>query len=595
MGPRIALTLAVALALAGCDGASGNNGGGADMGIGNGADMGIAMCATVHAAAIDPTTGAVTDHVPARLTAYAEVTGVSGPRWTLQRTGDPTSVTPTPTDSSGLRVQYDVTAPGTWIFTVAFASGSCRGSDQITVGNPLGAQQLYRFRALPPETSGFPLTDTAVTVTGGTPLTRDLVLDAGTAVSGILRAGGSAIAGEVRLLAATGPDAVALAGSDGSFKLAVQAAVDYTPLLIPRATTIAPHRGMPMQGGSFVGASFDVPGGVAVGGSVVDGAAAAIAGAHVVLRDGTLPSGPGLSNASGAFTLYAEPGVYTLSFDADDWPQAALANVVVPGGGTTVAIAYTTARVAVGGSVVADDGVTPVANARVTITSRPLGPVATVRVGIGAAMAAAGRVARVVTTDANGALPAMQLPPGTYDLVIEPPRPHVDGLTAVTEVLAGADTWTLRLDKPVPLAVTVDGPDGNGVGNVRLTAIETVGLGAAPSGVTDGSGHYSFAIDKGAPLALLVEPPGDARLAGARVSLAANAGSATVTLGPGLLVSGVVRSPAGTAQPGVRVEALCWSCGSTTPVASAISDGSGTYRIYVPDPGDVVVDGGAGD
>ncbi|HEX6837742.1 MAG TPA: hypothetical protein VF334_14280 [Polyangia bacterium] len=595
MGPRAALTLATALSLAGCNGADSNGNGGADMGTATIHDMAAGGCAVVHAAATDPTTGAVTDHAPARLTAYADVSGVSGPHWTLTRTGDPTSVTPTPTDSSGLRVQYDVTAPGTWTFVVTFDFGSCRGSDQVTVGNPLGVQQLYRFRALPPETSGFPLTDTAVTVTGGTPLTRDLTLDAGTAVSGILRASGAAIAGEVRLIAGDGPDAVGLAGTDGAFMLAVQAAGDYTPLFIPRSTTLAPHLGTTAKGAAFVGASFDVPGGVAVGGSVVDGAAAAIAGAHVVLRAGALPSGPGLTSGAGAFTLYAEPGVYTLSFGADDWPQGSLANVVVPGGGTSIAIAYTTARVAVGGSVVADDGTTPVANARVTITSRPLGPIATVSVGGGALMAAPGRVARVVTTDANGALPAMQLPAGTYDLIVEPPGPSLDGLTAITEVLAGAATWTLRLDKPVPLAVTVDGPDGNGVGNVLLTAIETVGLGAAPTGVTDATGKYTFVIDKGAPLELLVEPAAGAKLAGARVPLAANAGSATVALGAGLLVSGVVRSPAGTAQPGVRVEALCWSCGSTTPLATSISDGSGTYRIYVPDPGNVILDGGVSD
>lgn len=591
MGPRAALALAV-LSLVGCNADSGPNGGGQDMAAQGAHDMGMAGCAIVHAAAVDPSTGAPTDHVPARLTAYADVSGVFGPRWTLTRTGDATGVTPTPTDASGLRVQYDVAQPGTWSFVVTFDSGSCLGRDDVTVGNPLGVQELYRFRALPPETSGFPLTDSAVTVTGGTPLTRDLILDPGTSAPGTLRAAGAAIAGEVRLIAADGPDAVGLAGSDGKVTLAVQAAGLYTPLLIPRATTLAPHLGATAAGATFVGASYDLAGGVAVGGSVVDGAAAGIAGAHVVLRAGALPSGPGVADGGGAFTLYAEPGTFTLSFGADDWPEGSLAGVVVPAGGTSIAVAYTTTRVAVGGSVVADDGATPVAGARVTITSRPLGPVATVRVGGGAATAAAGRVARVVTTDANGALPAMQLPPGTYDLIVDPPRPHVDGLTAVTELLAGATTWTLRLEKPVPLVVTVHDPAGGAVAGARVTAVETAGLGAAPMGLTDAAGSYTFAIDKGAPLALLVEPSADARLAGARVALGANAGGATVTLVPGLLVSGVVRSPAGTAQAAVRVEALCWSCGSSTPLATAISDGNGTYRLYVPDPGDIILDGG---
>jgi hypothetical protein len=103
-------------------------------------------------------------------------------------------------------------------------------------------------------------------------------------------------------------------------------------------------------------------------------------------------------------------------------------------------------------------------------------------------------------------------------------------------------------------------------------------------------------VDKGAPVQLLVEPAAADKLAGARLTLAANAGSADVVLGPGLLVSGVVRSPVGAApQPGVRVEALCYSCGSTTPIATTISDSQGGYRIYLPDPGDIIFDGGVGD
>jgi hypothetical protein len=190
----------------------------------------------------------------------------------------------------------------------------------------------------------------------------------------------------------------------------------------------------------------------------------------------------------------------------------------------------------------------------------------------------------------------MQLPPGTYELVVEPPGPSLDGLTTFTQVVGGATNWTLALAKPVPLAVTVTRrSDGMAVEGALLTAIETIGLGAAPTGVTAADGSYGFVLDKGAPLVLVVDPPSSAKLAGTRIPLPANAGSVAVTLGPGLPITGTVRSPSGTAERGVRVEALCYACGSTTPVASAISDGSGVYRLYLPDPGNVVVDGGAGD
>ncbi len=567
-----------------------------DLAAPGGSDMGVLNCPLVHVDAVDPVTGAPTTVVPARLIATVAVSGVSGPHWSLMRAGDSTSIVPMAIGSTGLSVQSDVSDAGTWTFTVTFDSGPCVVRDSKTLGNPLGIHQLFRFRALPPETTGLPLADFSINVTGGTPeANQDLVLLAGTPVSGVLRAAGVGTAGEVRLIADSGPDAVALTDGSGSFMLAVKADGTYAPLLIPKAATLAPHLGAKATGAAFVGASFDLPGGAAVSGTVVDGSAMAISGARVVLRAGALPSGPGVSDTAGAFTLWAEPATYAMSFGADDWPQGSLDGVVVPAGGASVSIAYTVARFAVGGSVVGDDGTTPVSGARVTITSRPLGDVADVVVGGAPSQHAAGRVARVVTTDMNGALPAMQLPAGTYDLIVEPPGPSMDGLTAITEVLGSAATWTLALDKPVPLAGTVTGPTGLGVSGARVTAMETVGLGAAPATTTDAGGHYVVMVDKGAPLQLLVEPPATANLASARLSLAANAGSADVALGPGLEVSGVVRSPTSTPLPGVRVEAYCWSCGSTTPLATSISDTTGTYHIFLPDPGENPVDGGVGD
>jgi hypothetical protein len=315
----------------------------------------------------------------------------------------------------------------------------------------------------------------------------------------------------------------------------------------------------------------------------------------VVLRAGALPSSTGVSAAGGAWSLYAEPATYALTFDAPDWPQATLGNVVVPAAGTSIAIAYTTSRTAVGGSVTNDDG-TAASMARVTITSQPLGNVATVSVGGGAALPAAGRVVRIVMTHADGTLPPMQLPQGTYDVTVEPAGPSLDGLTAFSETVgSSAATWTLPLAKLAPLDVRVVGLDGKGVPGVALTAIEMLGLGAAPTGTTDAMGSARLFVGKGSPVQLVVEPPGSTNLAGTRVAVAADAGSVNVMLGRGLLVTGTVQSPTGDPQPSVRVEALCDGCGSTTPLATSISDGQGVYRIYLPDPGNVIVDGGAVD
>ena len=149
MGPRAALAVAVAVALAGCAADSNHGGGGNDMSVWNTSDMAAFHCADIKIAATDPMTGATTDHAPARLTASVDVVGVSGPHWTLRHDND-APVTPMASDSTGLRVQYDADAPGSWVFSVSFDIGPCPGTNFINLKNALGAQQFYRFRVLPP-------------------------------------------------------------------------------------------------------------------------------------------------------------------------------------------------------------------------------------------------------------------------------------------------------------------------------------------------------------------------------------------------------------------------------------------------------------
>lgn len=568
-----------------------SSGGGGDMGAG-GRDMGFASadmnsCATF----IDIT--AEKPSAPALLTAFAMSSGGVEPSWTVLRTGDATASIPTATDSTKLRVQFKADRPGTWIFHVSFKAGACSGSNSIPLGNSIGNTVYYIFRALPPESTGLPLTDVTVTLVGNSTQTKDIGLTSGTPISGQLQSGGVGTPGEVRLIAETGPDAVATTNAQGSFTLAVQGSGMYTPLLIPKAPALAPRLGAKQMGVLLATADFSVGAGASVTGGVTDPGAANIAGVNAVLRAGALPSSAAKSDATGALTLHAEPGTYNLAFGSDTWPQGTLDGVVVPAGGTSLAIQYTVPRAAVGGSVVASDGTTAVANARVSISSRPLGTIATVTVG-GVASPASGRVSRVVSTNASGALPAMQLPAGTYDVIVEPPFGSSDGLTAFTKVVGGASTWALQLQTRITLAGKIIGDKGQPVPNARVTAVEMVGLGAAPSSVTDAAGNYTIAgVDRGAPVTLLVEPDGAARLSGTRVPIAAGTTSADVVLAPGLLVDGKV-IPAGSAAglPAVEVDALCLSCGSATPLATSITDKDGKFFIYLPDPGEKIVDAG---
>jgi hypothetical protein len=265
----------------------------------------------------------------------------------------------------------------------------------------------------------------------------------------------------------------------------------------------------------------------------------------------------------------------------------------VPSGGSSVAIRYTVSFGAVSANVVGSDGM-PVSGARVTLTALAQTPVADVTVG-GITTTVQGRVARVVTTDLNGNV-NLQLPAGDYEVVVEPTGPSMDGLTTFARN-AAASPWMLALQKPIALSGVVTGDKGQVVVGARVTAIETKGLGAAPWTTTGADGSYGAEphqlwVDAGSPVTLLVEPGASDKLAGARVALAAGTTHADVKLAPGLLVTGVVRSPTGSVMPAVRVEAICYACGPTaTPVATAITGTNGVYLLYLADPGDGV-DGG---
>jgi hypothetical protein len=545
---------------------------------------------------------------PATLTATTNASGHK-PTWTVQRAGDSNTETPQSLDDSGLTVQYVASLPGTYVFYVSFAAGGpCSGFESFTLNNPKGRLTEYRLRALPPETAGLPLTDKYWVVVGGTPQSGvDIVLDSGALVSGSLVSSltNKGVAGEVRLVAAdleTGPDAVTRVGDNGAFgNLAVSPMGHYRPLLIPDSTALAPAL-LAAQSGAQIAASaraapFVVTPGEPVAGSVRDDANHGIASARVVLRAEALPSGVGVTSDSGgvgAYTLRAQAASYTLSVGSTEWPEVTATGVVVPTGGVTLDVAFTVARAAVAGIVRGSDG-KAVAGARVTIRSgaRALGSIAIVTVG-NQRLDGQGRVSRVVTTGADGSLPSLALPAGSYDITVEPPAGTRDGLTAFTAAAPGS--WTLALRPPITLSGRiVRAADGRPVTNARVTALAQLGLGAAPSALTDSNGAYALTVDAGTPSQLSVEPAAGDHLAGVRVNVAAGANHADVALDSGLALGGVVRAPGGAPLPAVRVEARLWQSAEPTPLATTITNGTGAYLLYLPDPGDAVADMGATD
>jgi hypothetical protein len=624
MDPRPALIgcLAFAIALASCSFAPNNNANGHDMGADNhdggggsgggsgGSDLGFYGCATA-GLNLSFQWSAGTPPVLGRITAIATASEYGIPKWRIELGSKVLS----PTAGQGtLTAQLDVTEPGEYWFY--FDNGfDCSVSAPYSVNAADGIPATYTFRVSPPVGAGAPMKDFSETIHGGTqPGLRILALDPGIPISSVLTtASAQPVAGEVRFIATSGPDAIATASRAapvGQFTLFVSAAAHYRPLLIPFDQTLAPmifatdDSGMNLANLVTTSKSspFVVDAGATVSGSVT-GTSGPLQ-ANVVLHAGPVPSSVGTTLADGSFTLHAQPmaGPFDVEVSALGWPTVTLPGVSVPAAGASLQIAYATPRFTVGGSVASSKG-TPLVGAHVTIQSRAghdLANVATIAVGGNAAVAVAGRVNQVVTTLAGGALPPMALPAGDYDLLIDPagatPASSGDGLTFAQATVNGAATWSLKLAPKVMLMGTVvdSATPPQPVAGAKIVAVESGGF--APAFTTSSSsdpaqlGRFSLLVDSGVGIDLMVDPPAASHgLANADVHLPRGTTSTTVVLDPGFAVPAKVTLN-GSAIRGALVQVLAPD--GSAPAPSRVTDSSGRVTVYVPDPGELDVDGG---
>jgi hypothetical protein len=63
-------------------------------------------------------------------------------------------------------------------------------------------------------------------------------------------------------------------------------------------------------------------------------------------------------------------------------------------------------------------------------------------------------------------------------------------------------------------------------------------------------------------------------------------------LPPGLLVSGKITKPDTTPMPSTVVEILPGDGSSDVPITTGVTRAQGDYTVYLPDPGNIIVDGG---
>jgi hypothetical protein len=123
------------------------------------------------------------------------------------------------------------------------------------------------------------------------------------------------------------------------------------------------------------------------------------------------------------------------------------------------------------------------------------------------------------------------------------------------------------------------------VAGAQVMAVERVGLGAAPSTVTDSSGGFQLLLDPAAAIDLFVDPPAGRALARAHLVLPAGTSSMNVTLKRGLYVGGTMKTREGLGIAGARIEVYCAACSDPEPLATSATGDGGRFVLYVTDPG----------
>jgi hypothetical protein len=624
------LALVFAVAVAACSGSSASSGGGGRGGSGGGTGAGgsptdAAAHCQVNILPVIPTSfDGLTAAAGARLRVSGDVTGLPPGNFTWVWTATFADGTPVPVTMVGVTpslVEMPIDQPGSYTIEVMLdGSLPCEGRRTVVAARAGGKLASFRFRFVPPS-DGDPVQEQEVQVVGGTPSGGNvIVLEAGTLVpidtrdattgqpapayvrftdpsSGLVfetRAGTSAGAAEVRLPSAT-------------FQVLVVPDGDLAP------TLLAGKRPSDLAGMGALALARGEP----VSGTVSD-AHGPVAGAHVVLRAGALPSTMATTGAAGTFTLHAAAG------------STYAATVTVPLAGAASAGAG-----AADGGVGTDPGA-PMLDAMLPDTdgiSVPQGGVAGVDVTIGnytpaaldlklmsaqgsveagthalvkslavdgLVMFAVGGQTRPASTyaradlvpAADGSLSAANLPPAAYDVTVVPGPDMPDAITAtaLTLPLTGTTPQALPLSQKVSMSgrllPTVS------AGNIALTAIDRTGdLPFAIPGATGADGMFAIAVSPNRKYALLARPGPNGALAPAVFTPIDTSMPISEQMPPALLYAGQVRDhSAVNGSPSTLVQVFCLEgtagCNDpSTALAETVTASDGTFSLSLPDPG----------
>jgi hypothetical protein len=492
---------------------------------------------------------------------------------------------------SGPAVTLNTTTEGTYLVSVEVITdlnGNCSFTKQVDV--QARDSHYVRLRVTPP-IAGPPRQARAILPPAGAQsVMYDFALDPGTQTSLSITAGGSSVAGYLRLL-------------DHSTCLPVEAyptataavqmyllPVPFDVLVIPQSSVLAPFL-YPGHTGSF---SLGVLAGTAVAGRVLASDGSPVAGAHIELTNGTLPSSIADARASdGAFeahTMITAGALDAIIAPPDSsLPIAKTSNAPVPPlGGTPPALVFTYDPVTpahVSGTVTLPGGAAAIGAHLTFVAHTPFTRVGQLAVGGGTPMDVGGTARAETVTGPSGGFGPIALPPAVYDVLVEPPNgPPVARLRTTVDLTAGDLTQPFALGALVTLSGTVT--DANQ--QPRPALIRAVERGAsAVFVVAQPTANFNVLVDPGATYDVYATPDPATGLVRASGTITVPQGGAQIALTaqPGVTFHGRI-SDANGGVAGALVEALMGAdCAvSTTVVADTLSARDGSYTIVVPVP-----------
>jgi len=537
------------------------------------------------------------------------------------------------TDPDGLTATIDVrnpprTAellaqkPGSFSVTVSifdsFADTTMTAHGGFTAADPLGDHRIYLLRFTPPGSLGVPRQQQVITLIGNTPLTGQVFsLESGTTLSNSLAGPGGPFAAYVRLIQSGFPLYRELhVDAAGAFSVQILADATYDVVVIPDDDTPAPallsaQTLFDLQGGT----AFEFDAGTWVTGDVIDASTLPVTDTQVGLRSGVLPSGIGTANPmNGEFLLLARAGDQAVEIAPPEHtglprvqiPESALLEVI-PQTSLHLSFSYAPLEVtSVSLRVMAGPAGSqqPVPDARVTLEATLLPDVGTLTVTRDgsevAVIDATGAFRVTATTGADGRLPVLPVPAGTYRVIIEAPvdAPTGYGTTVVPSLAVSGGTLAQDVSLVAPwnlVGQLVDGsPTPATVAGVRVVAMTTLGIGSAVETTSDANGQFSLAVVGGATYTVLVMPDvasglgrlrfADVVVAQPVLTMAGGGPGGALVLPDGLALSGQVTLQS-TPVPGVLIQAIPSGVPGEPVLGEAVTGAGGGFELVLPDPG----------